>query len=335
MLHIHCGDTSAESLKRSGVAGEVSVWCDVLTDGPVPASARPDDWRVARAQYLSDFTRGQLSFDDALGKLQRQDAELEKSLEHDEVVLWFDACLYDQLILLRQLDWFSKRAAPAPRLSLICIGEFPGFAKFCGLGELAPHQLASLLDSRKPVSPAQFELASRAWQAFCSSDPSAIETLAAGDTGALPYLRAALWRHLEQFPSVRNGLSRLQNEALAAVGQGFGKLVEIFVHVDQKEERPYFGDTTLWACLDGLARGAEPLVTVDGPGPLPLWNPPRKLVDWTIGITDAGLKVLAGCADAARLNGIDGWLGGVHLEGREPAWRWDARVRKLKKMEKA
>jgi len=40
-------------------------------------------------------------------------------------------------------------------------------------------------------------------------------------------------------------------------------------------------------------------------------------------VTDVGRDVLAARADHAELNGIDRWLGGVHLEGRRPAWRWD------------
>jgi hypothetical protein len=39
--------------------------------------------------------------------------------------------------------------------------------------------------------------------------------------------------------------------------------------------------------------------------------------------------VLAGEADHVRLNGIDRWLGGVHLEGDEAAWRWDAAAGRL------
>ena len=34
-------------------------------------------------------------------------------------------------------------------------------------------------------------------------------------------------------------------------------------------------------------------------------------------------RVLAGDADHVRLNGIDRWIGGVHLRGRYPRWRWD------------
>jgi hypothetical protein len=33
--------------------------------------------------------------------------------------------------------------------------------------------------------------------------------------------------------------------------------------------------------------------------------------------------VLAGEADHVTLNGLDRWIGGVHLHGRHTPWRWD------------
>lgn len=41
-----------------------------------------------------------------------------------------------------------------------------------------------------------------------------------------------------------------------------------------------------------------------------------------VALTEAGGRVLAGEADHAALNGVDRWIGGVHLLGM-PAWRWD------------
>jgi hypothetical protein len=44
-------------------------------------------------------------------------------------------------------------------------------------------------------------------------------------------------------------------------------------------------------------------------------------------LTAAGARVLAGEADYVRLNGIDRWLGGVHLVAEPgagtPIWRWN------------
>jgi hypothetical protein len=43
----------------------------------------------------------------------------------------------------------------------------------------------------------------------------------------------------------------------------------------------------------------------------------------TLELSGDGWAVLVGEADQIELNGIDRWLGGVHLTGHEVAWRWD------------
>jgi hypothetical protein len=40
-------------------------------------------------------------------------------------------------------------------------------------------------------------------------------------------------------------------------------------------------------------------------------------------ITEHGRAALAGEEDFVARNGIDLWLGGIHLHGSEAAWRWD------------
>ena len=40
-------------------------------------------------------------------------------------------------------------------------------------------------------------------------------------------------------------------------------------------------------------------------------------------LTDTGARVLAGEADQIALNGIDRWIGGVHLQGHHVPWHWD------------
>ncbi|MCG2660580.1 MAG: hypothetical protein L6437_10090, partial [Kiritimatiellae bacterium] len=174
-----------------------------------------------------------------------------------------------------------------------------------------------------------------------SADPHDIENLLQGDWGALPYLKDALLRHLQQFPSVRNGLNRLKNQILAVVASGIRKLGPIFDAVSKKEERPFFGDTSLWRCINQLASGNESLLRVSGPdslseltkikpGPEPDEPPsPKKLNLWDVDITEEGKAVLAGNQDAIRLNGIDKWIGGVHLQGAEAAWRWDEEPGKI------
>lgn len=40
-------------------------------------------------------------------------------------------------------------------------------------------------------------------------------------------------------------------------------------------------------------------------------------------LTAAGRRVLDGYEDHVGLNGVDRWIGGVHLTGRAVRWRWD------------
>jgi hypothetical protein len=76
------------------------------------------------------------------------------------------------------------------------------------------------------------------------------------------------------------------------------------------------GDTTCFGRMDRMAEGPRPLLHID---------PPGRPVTRTTGVrlTDAGSRVLAGQADQIALNGIDRWIGGVHLRGHHVSWRWD------------
>ena len=49
----------------------------------------------------------------------------------------------------------------------------------------------------------------------------------------------------------------------------------------------------------------------------------------TVRLTAMGEKLLAGQEDHVRLNGIDRWIGGVHLTSDSAPWRYDERLETL------
>jgi hypothetical protein len=55
----------------------------------------------------------------------------------------------------------------------------------------------------------------------------------------------------------------------------------------------------------------------------------RRLIEAPLRLTPTGEAVVAGRDDWFRLNGAARWVGGVHLIGPDPAWRWDADRRRV------
>ena len=76
------------------------------------------------------------------------------------------------------------------------------------------------------------------------------------------------------------------------------------------------GDWSFWTVIRRLAQGRNPLLSAALPREeMPSGREP-------VALTDAGRRVLAGEADHVALNGIDRWIGGVHLTPSN-CWRWN------------
>jgi hypothetical protein len=311
-LHISNGDST--DVPGTGLARRVVYWRDILHEGPVPEVA-PAELRRIRAEYLAG--------DDSAGSAEatRQLAERDQALEagrDGEYVLWFEADLYDQLQITEILARLAELGVPAGCITLICIGEHAGIARFGGLGELTVGQLRELphTNACARLTPAALELATRAWAAFRAPSPEGLGAIAAARLGELRFLGEAFDRLSREYPATRDGLSLTERRVLAAVADGAPDAGTAFVRAQARETRPYLGDTTCFRRMDKMAQGPHPLFRLD---------PPGRAIDRTTGVrlTDTGAQVLAGQADQIALNGIDRWIGGVHLQGHQVPWRWD------------
>lgn len=324
MLHVTNGDAAAERFAEAALPGRVAVWADVLHDGPVLDGLSDEEWRSVRARFLAGagYADGEAA---ARAQLEAWDRSLAEGRDEDEIVLWFEHDLFDQLLLVRHLVWFSQQDRQPARLSLVCIDHHPEVPRFTGLGQLSPPQIAGLFPARSAVTEAQVELAERAWTAFTSPDPTAIERLLAADTSPLPFLAGALLRHLEEFPCAYNGLPRTEQQALAALVRGPRTGAELFLAAQRSEERVYMGDASFFARLRSLATGGSPLIeSAARPSALTGFG------EATWRLSPLGRQVAAGRADWIRWNGIDRWLGGVHLDDDDGVWRWDGSARRLR-----
>jgi hypothetical protein len=308
VLHVTNGSSAAERIQTAGIPGNVLTWDDVLHEGPVPGKLGFAQLREVRSRFLAE--RGWTTEADALERLAERDAVLDGSGPRPEVVLWFEHDLYDQLQLIQILHRMAVQGPDPARLSLACEAEY--------LGMMSIERVRSLHARRSAVTIEQVRLASDAWKAFSGPEAARIQRVLEGDVSMLPFLGPALRRHLEEFPSTRTGLSRSEQQALEVIAQGATTIGEAFPKAHHQREDPIFlGDTVFGWYLERMSRVPEPLVLHDD-GSTVAW--PRDDGDlrawWRRGVrlTDAGHAVLKGEENAVALNGIDRWLGGVHLE---------------------
>jgi hypothetical protein len=299
-LHVTNGDSTAQSLRDTGLVERLVVWRDALHEGPVP-DVDDAQLRAVRAEFLAGDG---VSAAEVLRTFEERDRALAAG-RGGEYVLWFEADLYDQLQLAQIVARLAGLGVAPERVTLICIGEHRGSAHFGGLGELGPEQLERLPASAGvPLAADAFALAVRAWAAFRAPDPDGLAAIVASRSPQLRFLPEAFDRLGREYPSTRDGLSLTERRLLAAVADGASSRAEAFVRAAARETRPFLGDTWAFATLDRLAAGDTPLLD-------------------RLRLTGAGERVLRGEADHVALNGVDRWVGGVHLVGHAVAWRWD------------
>jgi hypothetical protein len=340
MLHITNGESVVGTFRQVKFPGTYLSWLDVLHDGPVPQTQTLEELSDVRARALAGF--GWDSYEKIRAGFAARDQVLAGFRRHEEIVLWFEHDLFDQLQLIQLLDWFAQQELGKIKLSLVQVNSYPGVTPFYGLGQLSGTQLARLFPARVPVTAAHAALAREAWQAFRSSEPGALLSCASRPSSALPFLAAALRRFFQEYPWTGDGLSRTERQVLLAAASGGWRRKEDLYGESRKQEETPWGDASVYLRMAGLAAGKNPALAKVGQDGKASQNAQDEKMspDKNAGqkenekaareeyeITDSGRQLLAGKADWITLRGgIDRWLGGVHLAGPQPQWRWDERA---------
>jgi hypothetical protein len=304
IVHVVNGDSTAMTLGEAELPGEITVWADALDQGPV-LPLPDEEYRLARAAWWAEH--GAPATADKLAGWDRAFDDAAQSAE--ELVLWYEHDLFDQLALVRLLARLGKRP-PKAQVTIVSIDRHDDVADFRGLGQLEAYQLAALWPRRTPVAREAIDEAAAAWLALTAPEPRGVASLAKR-IRVLPFLGPALERHLEELPDSATGLSRTEAQIVRAVEHGVTAPKALFAAMPAGE-RYYLTDTALRDHLATLAQVGVIERQGDALAPTPLAK-----------------EILAGKTDRVAFAGVDTWRGGVHLEGKGPLWRFDLASRRV------
>jgi len=296
-LHITNGDGALYLLKKAGILGTHVAWRDSLNEGPVPSGLSLEATSSLRAQYLAQ--RGYGNPIKLIHEFERRDALLRRAGEFDEIVLWFEHDLYDQLQLLQALTALEELDLEPGRVSVVQTDHY--------LSGMTVDEIFPLLPRRRNATPAIFKSARRTWERFTSGSPADLQAAAGEDAIGLPFLRAAMRRLCEEYPWVRDGLSRSQRQALFAAAQGPARADELYARAQSREEAYFLGERVFEKILEDLSAANGALLEEE---------------EGTLVPTALGRRVIAGDADWLDEHAIDRWIGGAHLVSQSVT-RWD------------
>ncbi|MES2521566.1 MAG: DUF1835 domain-containing protein [Gemmatimonadota bacterium] len=335
-LHVTNGDVAASGLARSGLPGDVLTWRDVLHDGPVPSDADRATFHRTRAMFIA--SRGWAVEDEVVVDFEQRDARLDGMGPEHEVTLWFEPDLYDQLQLMQILARLAARApADRPRLTIVPADLL--------LGPLVPDKFPPLFAARRPILEVDLQHGADAWHAYTAASPDRLmdvtdrfdrevlaRTYGASDDVRLPYMAASLRRALEEYPDSDLGLSRSERQICEALAPGEVPLSKLYRTAHEcAESWQWLGDSSFAWYVERLSDCAQPLV-VHGNGTRVLapqrGRDSRSFWERSVKLTPFGQDVVRARADAVKANGIDRWIGGVHLTTGDQ-WRFEGRAAKV------
>jgi len=306
------GSSAVDAIARVRLGDRYLPWDDVLHDGPVPSELPLNHLSAIRARFVSECGWG--PYGEIRNQFNKRDHLLISArAEFDEIVLWFEHDLYDQLQLIQilaELGEQSTHSSPRAQVSLVCKDHFISMSD--------PETLARDFRDREPVDEDYYELGLMAWSAFTHVTPLKLEQLCdRANLSVLPYLRASLRRWFQEYPDITDGLSRTERTVLEAVSSGVTSAPALFKAIQEAEETQFLGDASFWRIIERMnSEPDELLTTVDGERFYA-----RQVSGQSFKLTDLGESVLNGTSGRVH-TWREKWMGGVLL-GPKNFWYWN------------
>jgi hypothetical protein len=252
ILHILNGDDTAKSFNDTGLDGDIMVWREVLSEGPLEENISSGSFWRNRSQWISETFKDEPN--NYQHKVLDQLAKLDEAYE--EINLWFEFDLHCQANLLGVMTYLKQRTdLSSPNIFLICPADYPGKENFRGMGELNGEELEYLYDNiRIQLSGFDFILAAEAWAIYVSRDAEKLqEYLTKTDFwGSLHLLKPALEAQLQRLQVNTDGLNYIEQKLLDIYNYGYKTKAQIYQAFWETEKIYGMGDMEIDIYLSKL-----------------------------------------------------------------------------------
>ena len=312
-MNILHGDSAGGSFKHAFKVQheKIIVFNDVLSCGPLRKYADIESWRVFRENYWNNIDRDSaiesLSYATFVSDFYTSFKDFESAHEYK---LWIGTGLSDQLLLAFLINLIDFHGLDLKKLLVYQFETIEGKNfEVQGLGLLNPEQIREH-PSPYVLNEKQIELAKIAWEAVTGSNPEKYLQYMCTDKDSMPLLKRAMAYLFYRYPKASNGLS-YWDEALLKYTEKYGPNTARIIGytlADCIKGLDLVGDFYLFSRLKNLGRTSlcKPLIKTNA---LDLPMQSTKTI-----ILPDGIKALSSSINVIKENGVDDWVGGVHLD---------------------
>jgi len=334
MIHILLGPADFDN--RISDRDNCIFWQDDLTLGPVPLtqsledltnireffrrSYRTETIMTAKDEEIAAEENGeQTSLNRA--SFAKRDEQLRQLDGAVEIVAWCGRNRREILMLCAVLNFAPPELL---RNSKLMIAPCPTWGPFV----CKPDELEQIFRARFPISHEFQEFLQQIWNGYTASDPGrlvAASKHALNQNGAIG--RVLLWI-LEEYPSLENGLSRTEEDLLryADEDNSIARIVGKSIGLSNDQ----IGDVDLYARIWNFLSCDQPLLELTTSGvSLADIDSMHALRQLAVRPSSFGRQLLKGKADYVHVNGLDRWIGGVHMCGKSVPWRFNRQTETL------
>ena len=312
-LHVVGGPSAAGSLKFALRLGrdQVLINEDEISCGAAPATNDLGLWRSTRERFIREkYDWPEFSFDDYADDGLLTNAE--RLGQENSVVVWTALGLPDQLLLAWVVFLFDRLELNPSKLRMAQFETLRPRQRVLGVGELSPDNIREFCPKPRQLDLTELQEVREAWSCYTNSDPAALSTYVA-QTSPMPILHRAVSELVYRYPEIQSGVSGWDERLLRyTLEKGPAAARVIGFTMGHSETFDRVGDLYLFHRLVALGNAdlAAPPISITGST--------RSMRECKVSLTAFGKKVLAEQANHVRKNGIDDWIGGVHLSAEAP-----------------
>ena len=237
---------------------------------------------------------------------------LDRLADAHEVVIWLGTRLAEQLALAWMPQFLRAIGGRADSLRIVQFERTLSGAPIPTIGILSNDEVQKGPIPR-PIDGEGLAYLDKAWSAGTTSHPVSLTGFIDQVSSPFPLLRAAFERILGRYPDVRSGINRYEARLLASTrdaGPTAASVIASSMKASFVEENECVGDNWLLSRLRALADPTLPYPAVALTGE-------RTTIRGTEArLTPEGEQFLKAELNFVKLNGIEDWVGGVHLDSR-------------------